>query len=188
MLTFITKGNYILEDDYEKNAYWYNVFFALGPVCLWGAEDKSITIRPYGAVGGTDVELRGANTWETTRSGGGFQGMFNAMPSLAIGGDIAFLHEYTVNGLAIEYVNMLFVAEYHWKYLILQFGVGPYFGVGYNDDIIFASMFGGGADIPVTDMLSVVLMARFDLAFENWWSGDDVVFMPGFMAGLSIKF
>ncbi len=153
--------------------------------------DAAIKVRPYGTVGGTVVDLPWADDWDTLKSGGGVQGLYETFPGISFGIDMAFIHAYWVEslyGYDVEYFNLLGIAEYqHWVF-IFQTGLGPYFGVGANDDASFGVMFGGGVDIPINKMLSVALLVRMDLIFENWYKGDDVTFMPGFMGGLTLKF
>ncbi len=151
----------------------------------------AIIVRPYGTVGGTVIDLPGANDWDTLKSGGGLQAVYDTFPNINFGLDLAYMYSYyyqVIYGADVEYLNLLAVCEYHYGIVLLQAGLGPYFGVGINDTVPFGMMFSGGVDIPINNMLSIALLARFDLVFENWYKGDGVTFMPGFMGGFSVKF
>jgi len=153
--------------------------------------NAAVVARPYGTIGGTVVDLPGAQHWNTMRSGGGLQGLYEISPDIKFGLDIAYMYSYyyeIVYGYSVEYVNVLALAEYHYGVAMLQAGLGPYIGTGYNDDSPMGIMLGCGVDLPVTETLSATMMARFDLVFNNFYKGDDVTFMPCFMAGLAIKF
>ena len=153
--------------------------------------DAEILVRPYGTIGGTDVDLPGALDWDTTRSGGGLQGAYEIFENFSIGLDLAHIYSYyyeIVYGYNVTYMNFLGFAEYHYNIVMLQAGLGPYIGTGINDDTPFGMMFAGGLDIPIAKSLSVTLMARVDIVFENWYKGDGNTIMPAFMGGLTIRF
>jgi len=166
------------------------LFFAL--VCLNQRADAAIKVRPYGTIGGTVIELPGATDWDTLKSGGGVQALHETFPNISFGIDLAFIDSYYVllggYNYYVNYLNLLGVCEYTYGIMVLQAGLGPYFGVGTNDEIPFGAMFGGGVDIPINEMLAVNLMARFDIIFEKYISGEGVTFMPALMVGLTVKF
>ena len=157
--------------------------------CLASSAEAAYLVRPYGTVGGTVIELPGTSDWDTTRYGGGVQGLYQTFENFYFGIDLAFIHAYWYNfGWDVEYLNLLAVAEYHKGIFLLQAGLGPYFGTGINDTVTFGSMFTIGVDIPINERLAIALLARIEVVFQDWYNGDGTTFMPGGMFGLSIKF
>lgn len=173
----------------KKLTILLTLLFTLSGLNQWA--DAAVKVRPYGTIGGTVIELPGVSDWDTVKSGGGGQFFYEAFPGFCLGVDLAFIHSYYYQvsyGYDVNYLNLLGVFEYQYGILILQVGLGPYFGVGINDNSPFGTMYAGGVDIPVNEMLSIALLVRFDVVFEDWYNGDGVTFMPSFMAGLSVKF
>jgi|GEM_PF-3285409 len=173
----------------KKLKFFLTILFTL--VCLDQWADAAVKVRPYGTVGGTVVDLPGAQDWDTLKSGGGGQFLYEAFPNISFGIDMAYIYAYyyqVVYGFNVEYFNLLAVGEYQYGVVVLQAGLGPYFGIGINDTNPFGVMFGGGVDIPINEMLSVALIVRFDVIFENWYKGEDSTFMPSFMGGFTVKF
>lgn len=169
----------------------FSLTLLIALVCLNQWADAAVKVRPYGTVGGTVIDLPGVDDWDTLKSGGGLQGLYEAYPGISFGVDLAFIHAYwfeKIYGYDVEYLNLLGIGEYqHWVF-IFQAGMGPYFGTGANEDTGFGFMLGGGVDIPINEMLAVALLVRLDLILENAYNGDGTTFMPSFMGGLTVKF
>ncbi len=171
----------------KKVLFILTFMFVLG--ITFSANAETVKIRPYFALGGTsaDVNVQDGSKFAW---GLGAQVEFNIVPKIFyLGVELGYVHCYTyerdATGAESKYgaLDLLCVAEVNFlKMLVIQVGAGPYFSVEDNDGIHFGLMIGAGVDIPVSSMVSIPIMARFDFIFDN------ITVIPiRVMSGVTIK-